>query len=86
MASDIEQEGIEHLEHIEQKLDELKERSGTSPWVALRNGVFQGAGAIVGSIAAVLLIGCLLSLFGIIPGFSVIGQEIQNAISQIRVR
>jgi hypothetical protein len=83
---ELEEKGIEHLEHIEQELKEIKERTGVSQWVSLRNGIFQGAGAVVGGIIAVVLLGWLLSVLGVIPGFATIGNTIQDAIHQQRIK
>lgn len=66
--SDIEQEGIEHLEVIEQELKEIKERTG-GRWNSLRNGLWQGIGAAVGWVVGLILLGLVLSYSGVIPGF-----------------
>ncbi len=76
------EEGLEHLKNIEEELSELKERT-SSPWNAFRGGVLQGVGAIVGSIIALIVLGWLLSLFGLLPGFGWIAHYIQNVASQL---
>jgi hypothetical protein len=81
MADDLEQleqKGIEHLEKIEHELEEIKQRTG-GRWNSLRNGLWQGVGAVIGSILGVLLIGFLLSLFGVIPGLSDAKNYIEKA-------
>jgi hypothetical protein len=82
MDQSIEQKGVEHLRHIEKELEEIKDRTPTSSRAFL-NGILQGGGAIVGSIAALILLGWLLSVFGVIPGFSDIAQYLQNVINQV---
>ncbi len=83
MDENLEQKGLEHLEHIEEELEEIKERT-PSHFDSFVRGTLQGAGAIVGGIAAVIVLGWLLYLFGFIPGLSTIGHYIQDAMSQIR--
>ena len=78
MSDNFEQKGIEHLEKIEQELGEIKERTG-GRWNSLRNGLWQGMGAVVGSVFGVILIGAFLTLFGIIPGLGELREILQNA-------
>ncbi|MBC7836451.1 hypothetical protein H7X87_01590 [Acetobacteraceae bacterium] len=85
MEEKIEKEGLEHLEHIEVELKEIKKRTPTS-YRAFINGIFQGAGAIVGGILAVALIGFLLSVFGVIPGLGEIAHYFQNIMGQLHSR
>jgi hypothetical protein len=85
MEKELEKEGLEHLEHIEGELKEIKKRTPNS-YRAFINGILQGAGAIVGGILAVALLGILLSLFGVIPGFGEIAHYIQNIMSQLHSR
>lgn len=73
-----EKEGLEHLREIEKDLDEIKERTVT-PKRAFINGIFQGGGAVVGGILAVILLGWLLWISGIIPGLDRIAPYIENA-------
>jgi hypothetical protein len=83
MNERIEEEGLKHLEQIEQELGEIKERTPT-PSRAFTYGLWQGAGALIGGILALTLLGWLLSLFGVIPGFVDISQYIQNNIDNFR--
>jgi hypothetical protein len=76
------EEGLERLEHIEEDLEEIKNRT-PDHWIAFRNGVLQGAGAIVGGIIAIILLGWILSLFGLIPGLGTIVHSIQDAMSEL---
>ena len=73
-----EKEGLAHLREIEKDLDQIKELSVT-PKRAFVNGIFQGGGAVVGGILAVLLIGWLLAISGIIPGLDRIAPYLQEA-------
>ena len=76
-------EGLERLEHIEENLEEIKKRT-PDQWLSFRNGVLQGAGAVIGGIVAILLLGWALSIFGLIPGLNVIAHNVQNAMLQLR--
>ncbi|MBY0294140.1 hypothetical protein K2Q08_02295 [Patescibacteria group bacterium] len=77
------EEGLERLENIEGDLEEIKNRT-PNQWISFRNGILQGAGAVVGGILAVLLLGWVLSIFGLIPGFGTIAHSIQEAMSELR--
>lgn len=77
------EEGLEHLKQIQEEITELKEET-SGRWNSFRRGVWQGAGTIVGGIAAIILIGWILFLLGLIPGLGTISHIIQDAASQIR--
>ena len=79
---EIEQESLEHLENIAQGLKEIKNRTG-GRWNSLRNGLWQGMGAIIGSIAAIMLVGFLLNLFGFFPGLKDVGEYVQKSVDSI---
>ena len=81
MEEDIEKEGLEHLERIEQDLDEIKNRTG-GRWNSLRNGIWQGAGVVVGGIVAVVLLGWVLGALGVIPGIGEWTAVFQEALEQ----
>lgn len=70
LAADVEQ-----LEEIKTDLEDLKHLTGSSQAWFFR-GILQGAGAIVGSIAMLILLGWLLSLLGFFPGLSDISNYI----------
>lgn len=71
---------LAELQDIEHELKEIKVRM-IGPKRALINGVMQGMGAVLGSIAAVAFIGWLLSVFGLIPGFSQLADYINSLMS-----
>jgi hypothetical protein len=79
------QSGLEHLKNIEAELEEIKERTN-DPKRSLFNGILSGAGAIVGSIVAIVLIGWLLSLLGIVPGFGSIAAYLHGIVSHFNTR
>ena len=72
-----EQEGLQHLENIEKELEEIKNRTPNSARAFL-NGMLQGSGAVIGSIATVILLGWFLTFFGVIPGLGDIAHYLQN--------
>ncbi|HVX90700.1 MAG TPA: hypothetical protein VHC20_03615 [Candidatus Paceibacterota bacterium] len=79
----VEHEGLEHLTRIEADLEEIKRRT-PSPRHAIINGLFQGAGALVGGVVALVMLGWLLSLLGIIPGLGHIVEALQSATSHFQ--
>jgi hypothetical protein len=83
MDTKTEKEGIKHMERIEHQLGEIKRRSQSSKRAFL-NGIFSGMGAIAGSILAVAILGWVLSLFGVIPGFDTLAEYIRGLMSSIR--
>jgi predicted lipid-binding transport protein (Tim44 family) len=83
MNEHIEEEGLKHLEHIEQELEEIKDRT-PAPGRAFAYGLWQGAGALLGGILALALLGWALSFFGIIPGFATIAKYFQDIVNNFR--
>lgn len=76
------EEGLEHLKHIQEEITELKEET-SGRWNAFRRGLWQGAGTILGGVAAIVLLGWILFLLGFIPGLGSISKTIQDAASRI---
>lgn len=77
MDKKIEEKGLEHIKKIEHELGEIKSRT-PGPKTAFTNGILQGMGAVVGSIAAVALLGWLLSIFGVIPGLDKLAEYLST--------
>lgn len=80
-VSSVEQEGLKHLREIESDLEEIKERTPT-PRRAFVNGMLHGGGAVVGGILAVILLGWLLWISGLIPGLDRVAPYIEKAITK----
>jgi len=78
-----EEEGLKYLERIEEELEEIKDRT-PAPRRAFLFGLLQGAGALIGGVAALTLLGWLLSFFGVVPGFADISQYIQTSVDNFR--
>ena len=76
---------LKQLREIKQELTEIKERTA-SPKSVFFNGVLYGAGALVGGIVAVALIGWLLAVLGIIPGLNELADYLGSLIGQLPSR
>lgn len=81
MDEETQQEGLEHLARIEEELEAIK-RSAPSSRQAFLHGLLQGAGALIGGIFALTVLGWVLSLFGVIPGLDYIAHYLQNIVTQ----
>lgn len=83
MDETTEQKGIKHLEQIEGELEEIKNRQ-PAPGSAFAYGLLQGAGALLGGIFALTLLGWVLSFFGIVPGLGTIAKYLQDIVTAFR--
>ncbi|MDB5238119.1 MAG: hypothetical protein JWM46_389 [Candidatus Kaiserbacteria bacterium] len=81
----FEKEGLGHLARIEEELEEIKDRTA-NPKRSFINGMWQGAGAIVGSIAAIILLGWGLSVLGLVPGVGDIANSLHRMVDTVRSR
>jgi len=77
MNDTLEKKSLEHLVNIDEGIDELNERIPDIP-KSFVNGIFQGMGILVGSLFAVILIGWLLSLVGVIPGLGEFAEYLRG--------
>lgn len=69
-------------ENVKELLEDIRDNTALPWWRTVLNGFFYSAGFVLGSVFAVALLGWLLSIFGIIPGFGELAarlQEIMNA-------
>jgi hypothetical protein len=83
MNERIEKRAIKHLEHIEDELEEIKNRTPNKRQTFIY-GLFQGGGALLGGIFALTLLGWALSFFGIVPGLSEITKYLQSIVENFR--
>ena len=74
---------IQELKKITEELRAVNANTG-STWGAFLRGMLQGGGAIVGGIITVILIGVVLSMLGVIPGFQAIAAYINSVIANIQ--
>lgn len=68
----------DEIRRVEHTLEEIRSNTHLPWWRAAINGLLYGSGAVVGTVAAIAILGWLLSLFGIIPGFGDIAQRLQE--------
>jgi hypothetical protein len=80
MAKETDPEVVQ-LRKIERELKNIE--GNTSPKTWFLHGVLYGAGWIVGSLVAIVLIGWVLSLLGIIPGLNHLVSDFQDAFTRI---
>jgi hypothetical protein len=78
METNVEAKQLEQLEEIADDLEALRVRAN-DPKRSFMTGIFQGAGAVVGGIIALALLGWLLGLLGVIPGFSSFEEKLNAA-------
>jgi hypothetical protein len=76
---------LRQLKEIKQELSEIKERTA-NPRRVFFSGVVYGAGALVGGILAVALIGWVLAVLGIIPGFGDLAQYLSSLMDKLPSR
>lgn len=81
--ADIEEEGLKHLESIEQDLEEIKERTPIRRHAFL-HGIMYGAGAVFGGVLGIAFLGWILSLFGVIPGLGDIANYLQGIVDRFQ--
>jgi zinc transporter ZupT len=74
---------IQELKKITEELKAVKVNTGSS-WGAFLRGMLSGGGAIIGGVIAVVLIGIVLSVMGIIPGFKTIADYINAAMANVK--
>ena len=80
MDENLAEEGLKHLENIENELEEIKKRTSAQRPPFLY-GLLQGAGALVGGILMLSLVGWALSFFGVLPGFGAVATYLQNVVA-----
>jgi hypothetical protein len=80
MDENLAEEGLKHLENIENELEEIKKRTNAQrpPFMY---GLLQGAGALIGGILMLSLLGWGLSFFGVLTGFGTVAAYLQNVLA-----
>lgn len=84
MTADIEKKQLKELRDIAGDLEVLRE--STHPKNAFLRGLIQGAGAVIGGVLALSLLGWILSLLGFIPGFDSFEQSLQGVVNSYEHR
>lgn len=85
MVAEIEAKQLKELREISEDLEVLRVQS-TSHKASFVRGVFQGAGAVVGGVIALALLGWLLTLLGVIPGFDSFEQYLDTVVRDFEHR
>jgi hypothetical protein len=75
-------EAQQEAKKVEALLDEIKANTASKPAKNFINGILYGAGIVLGTIAAVVGIGWLLTILGIIPGADVIAQKLSEILQK----
>lgn len=83
--NNIEAQGLKQLKRIENELEEIKDRTG-NPKRTFINGIIYGAGAFVGGILAIILLGWVLAIAGLIPGFGDLAHKVGDTVNAARGR
>lgn len=76
---------LRQLKEIKKELSEIKVRTADFKRTFV-SGALYGAGALVGGIATIAIIGWILNLLGIIPGLSVLADYIRSLVEQLPLR
>ena len=79
------EEELRELKGIKKELSIIRDRTA-NPRRTFLNGIVYGAGALVGGILAVMLLGWVLNVLGIIPGFSDLADYVRSLIAQLPSR
>lgn len=80
----VQAEALERLEHIEEDLDEIRERT-PSRRKAFVYGIWHGIGALVGGIVGLTLIGWLLTFLGVLPGVGELAPYLQQMVDNAQL-
>ena len=72
---------VRQLREIKKELRNIESNTSAKWWIV--HGMLYGAGWILGSLIAILLIGWILSFLGVIPGLNKIALDFQDAFSRI---
>lgn len=81
MAGDTENSEVRQLREIKRELKNIESNTSAKWW--LLHGMLYGAGWIIGSLLAILIIGWALSFLGVIPGLARIEVDLQNAFTRV---
>ncbi len=79
MAADVDQKQLRELKEISDDLGVIRE--STHPKHAFVRGIFQGVGIVVGSVIALALLGWMLGILGLIPGFDAFENSLKSAVN-----
>jgi hypothetical protein len=72
---------VAELRRIRKELRSIESNTSAKWWIV--HGMLYGAGWILGSLIAILLLGWLLSFLGVIPGLNKIVADISAAFARV---
>jgi len=70
----------QEVKKVETLLGEIKTNTADRPAKNFMKGVWQGAGIVAGTLLAVLILGWVLTIMGVIPGADVIAERISDTL------
>lgn len=73
-------EPVKELKKIERVLKDIKENTEGGAWSSFSRGILYGVGIVVGTLVGATLLGWVLSLFGVIPGFDEIAGRLSTTL------
>jgi hypothetical protein len=73
------------LEQINNNVEEISHKVGGS-WHALWRGILSGFGYVIGAFVAILIIGWVLNIIGIIPAFKQQVESLKDTLQQTQQR
>ena len=73
---------VRQLREIKRELRNIESNTSAKWWIV--HGMLYGAGWIIGSLLAILILGWALSAAGIVPGINRVVPAIQAAYTQLR--
>ncbi len=81
MVAEIEKKQLKELREIGDGIDALKAQ--TTRTASFLRGIYHGAGAVVGGVIALALLGWLLGILGVIPGFSTFEEYLAGIVREM---
>lgn len=76
---------LKQLKEIKKELVEIRERT-SNPKQTFINGILYGAGWFIGGILAVAILGWVLNVLGVIPGFSELSDYVHSLMGELPSR
>jgi hypothetical protein len=80
MASNDDPE-VRQLRQINRELKNIESNTSAKWWIL--HGMLYGAGWIIGSLLAIIILSWVLTLLGVIPGLDRIATDLQTAFSRV---
>jgi hypothetical protein len=81
----VDEQELRQLKEIKKELSEINEKTNDPKRVFL-SGMLSGAGWFVGGILAVALLGWVLNILGVIPGFSELSDYVRSLMGELPSR